>query len=191
MNTITVWFRGFVRILVGVCITIFITGCMTVDFAANDFPLPVMMNAPRERTYTVVTHFSVEQDKSLFFVKRIFGGAHPDITKMLQKQLQKTPGDAIINFRIKGETKEIDLALPIIFGAAGAFAYPPLILISLEPLFADLKSYTVEGDIIRFTDRPRRTPPPVLFDPDTGLPMNTQKPPIEYDPDTGLPRKQP
>lgn len=179
------------RRIVGCAALSIIAGCTTLDLDMRAVDVPVMVNAPREREYSTVTHFSVEQEKSMFFLRRMFGGGHPDVTSMLQKQLQKNPGDAIINLRIKGDTKEIDIAVPIVIGIAGTFAFAPLFIIALEPLFADLKSYTLEGDIIRWKPEKKPAPQPVLIDPDTGLPVEKKKSVIEFDPETGLPKNRP
>jgi hypothetical protein len=161
-----------------------LTGCMTLDFSVKNTAVPVLLNAPSEKEYVVVEHFSVLQDRSMLFLKRLHGGGHPDIQGMLDKQLKKTPGDAIINLTITGETREMDVVGPLIFGIAGAFVFTPLVIIAFEPMYADLKSYSIEGDVIRYTKKENRIP----IDPETGMPVQTPAP-GEFDPETGLPKK--
>ena len=161
-----------------------LTGCMTLDFSVKNSAVPVLLNTPAEKEYVIVEHFSVLQDRSMLFLKRLHGGGHPDIQGMLDKQLKKTPGDAIINLSITGETREMDVVGPLIFGIAGAFMFSPLIIIAFEPIFADLKTYSIEGDVIRYTGQANR----IQIDPETGLPIHTSAP-GEFDPETGLPKK--
>ncbi len=157
---------------------------MTLDFSVKNTAVPVLLNTPAEKEYVVVEHFSVLQDRSLLFLKRLHGGGHPDFQGMLDKQLKKTPGDAIINLSITGETRELDVIAPLIFGIAGAFVYTPLVIIAFEPIFTDLKTYSIEGDVIRYTGRTNLRP----IDPETGLPVQTSAP-NTFDPETGLPKK--
>lgn len=124
----------------------------------------------------------------MLFLKRLHGGAHPDINGMLEKQLKKTPGDAIINLKIAGETREMDVVSPMIFGIAGSFAFAPFIILAFEPLFTDLKTYSIEGDVIRYIGRTGKRNDPLKINPETGLPADNAAP-IEFDPDTGLPKK--
>lgn len=170
-------------------IAVCISGCaqVAVDLAAHDTPVPVLMNNEIGRPYTVVTHFEMDQDDKGLFLTRIFGGGQPDIGAMLRRQLIKTKGDAIINVRIKGEAKFGDVLLPVMVGIAGAFVHPFIGIFTVEVFFTDLKRFTVEGDIVRFTDAEQQQSVPKI-DPMTGLPIR-EKPPVEFDPQTGLPKK--
>jgi hypothetical protein len=161
---------------------------MMLDFSVKNAPVPILLNAPGEKNYIVVEHFSMVQDRSMLFLKRLHGGGHPDIPAMLEKQLKKTPGDAIINLKIAGETREMDVVAPVIFGIAGSFVFPPFFILALEPLFTDLKTYSIEGDVIRYTGSTDGKKDPIRIDPETGLPANATAP-IEFDPETGLPKK--
>lgn len=127
----------------------------------------------------------------MVFLHRLYGGAKPDISAMLQRQLRLTPGDAIINVRIHGSTRMVDIAGPILLGIAGGLIFPPFFLFIYEPFILDLKSYTVEGDIVTYKKTPASPPVPAVtkpIDPMTGLPIEETKK-IEYDPLTGLPKK--
>jgi len=163
-------------------------GC-AVHFDAINTPVPVMMNANTSTPYTVVTHFTFHQDLSAVFLHRLIGSGKPDVQAMLEKQLRATPGDAIINLQIHGETEVGDFLLPIVIGIAGAFIFPPFSFFIYEPFLFDLKTYTVEGDIIVYTAVSSKPMPlQQKIDPMTGLPVEQQKK-IEFDPDTGLPKK--
>lgn len=174
------------------CLSAFLIASLqacTVHFDALNADVPVIMNSKNLPRHTVVTHFSLRQESSFLFADRLFGGGKPDLTRMVQQQLTLTPGDAMVNVRIHGDTNVGDFLLPIIFGAAGGFVFPPLVLFVYEPLFYDLKTYTIEGDIIRYSVEPKSQSGKILyFDPMTGLPIEEKKK-TEYDPETGLPKK--
>ncbi len=176
--------------LVYLFVMLMFQGCMMeIGFTAQGIDVPVSMTSHAGRAYTVLRHFTIEQDRSSLFIKRLWGGGLPDITSMLAKELKKTPGDAIINLSIEGNIHATDAALPVIIGIGGVFIFPPLILFIFEPLFTDLKSFTAEGDIIVFTeDNQNRKKSPPIIDPMTGLPIKEDIK-IEFDPDTGLPKK--
>lgn len=164
-------------------------GCMMeIGFTVRQTDIPVSMTPQAGRPYTIIRHFTIEQDHSALFIKRLWGGGLPDMTSMLAKELKKTPGDAIVNLSIQGTIQPADAALPVVVGIGGIFIFPPLALFIFEPLLTDLKSYTAEGDIVRFTDAGQQKNPPIVIDPMTGLPMkeNVKK---EFDPETGLEKK--
>jgi hypothetical protein len=94
-------------------------------------------------------------------------------------------------------------------GVVGGVVFPPLFSIAMFPLYEDLKTYTVEGDIVKYVGE--QLPPvgekllpavekaaPVVeklppaprqrIDPETGLPV--EKPKTRFDPTTGLPIKE-
>ncbi len=171
-------------------IVLMFQGCMMeIGFSAKEIDVPVSMTSQVGRPYTVIKHFTVEQDRSSLFIKRLWGGGLPDITAMLSKELKKTPGDAIINLSIQGNTHASDAALPVVIGIGGVFIFSPLILFIFEPLFADLKSFTAEGDIVIFTDGyQNKNKSSLTIDPMTGLPTKEDIK-TEFDPDTGLPKK--
>ncbi|MFA5835011.1 MAG: hypothetical protein WDA22_16155 [Bacteroidota bacterium] len=175
------------RSILVVALCFLLQGC-AVHFDAINASVPVMMNAKNVSSYKLVTHFSLHQDVQFLFLPRLFGGAKPDINAMIENQLRLTPGDAIINVRIHGDTEVGDFLLPIVIGTAGAFVFPPMSIFIYEPFFYDLKSYTVEGDIIRYDILQQFQAKPLLkIDPMTGLPVEEQK--KEFDPETGLPKK--
>jgi hypothetical protein len=167
-------------------------GCASVNMEALNVGVPVLMNGKDIPPPAVVTHFSIRQEEEFVFLHRLYGGGKPDVNEMIQRQLLKTPGDAVINVRIIGDTHLKDVAVPVLIGIAGLYIYPPLSLFLYEPLFFDLKSYRVEGDIVTYAKSaaPAVVPPSVpsvKIDPMTGLPVEEKKKP-EFDPETGLPK---
>ncbi len=169
----------------------FLFGCMQVEFdlTAHEVGIPVSMNSNAGRPYNVIAHFKTGQQEKGIFIQRLYGGAQPDLNAMVQRQLAKTDGDAIVNVKIKGEAQFGDVLLPVIFGIGGTFVHPLFSFFIFEPFFTDLKTYTVEGDIVRFTDTEQKRNPFVRLDPATGLPVQS-KPRVEFDPETGLPKRE-
>lgn len=170
-------------------ISLLLQGCATVQMEAINVGVPVLMNAKEIPLPASVRHFSIHQEEQFVFLHRLYGGAKPDVNAMLQRQLQMTPGDAIVNVSIRGTTDYWDIVMPVLIGVVGAFIVPPLTLIAYEPFFFDLKSYTVEGDIITYKKEPAIAPviPLPKIDPMTGLPVE-KKNQVEYNPETGLPK---
>lgn len=188
--------RGRYRIIVGalLCAALLLSSCATVNMDASMVRVPVMMNVQDIPPPRSVTHFEKEQKVPFLFLHRLFGGAKPDLSAMLQEQLQATPGDAIVNLRIHGDTNIGDLLLPVAVGTVGLFVFPPMVLFVYEPLFFDLKTYTVEGDVVTFKDAPLLpVPAPAVapaIDPMTGLPVAPgEKKKVDFDPETGLPKR--
>ena len=153
------------------------------DLTAQNVSIPVLMNANMERPYTIVSHFTIEQEGKLLFVSRIFGGAQPDLNAMLLQHSDIIQGDAIVNLKITGQSKFGDVLLPVIVGIGGTFLFSLFSIIIFEPFFTDLKRFTIEGDLVRFTDGEIKKKEIQTIDPMTGLPVR------EYDPYTGLPKK--
>lgn len=178
-------------VLCSVIIGFLLQGCMMeIGFTAQQIEVPVSMTSQLGRPYITVRHFSVTQDRSALFIKRLWGGGLPDIHGMIERELKKTPGDAVVNLSIQGAIQPGDVALPVVIGIAGVFVFPPMIFFLFEPLLADFKSFSVEGDIVNFTDV-QQTKKIILpsIDPTTGLPIHKEEKKIEYDPVTGLPKK--
>lgn len=170
-------------------IALLISGCATVHFDALNISVPVMMNAKNAPPPRTVTHFTLRQNVSFLFLHRLIGAGKPDVSAMLENQLRLTPGDAIVNLRIHGDTDVGDFLLPIGVGFAGGIIFPPFYFFLYQPLLFDLKSYTIEGDVVTYGIPP--TPVPAVvpkIDPFTGLPLIENKT-VEFDPETGLPKK--
>lgn len=152
---------------------------------------PVSMNANINREYTMVKHFRVKQKVPVLFVFRLSPyGAAADINEMIAPELQSSQADAIVNLSVKGNAEIQDVFLPIGIGLLGGLILSPtFFFITVIPFYEDLKTYEVEGDLVKYVAQATSPEnPKEPFDPLTGLPK--QKPKIEYDPETGLPKKQ-
>ena len=189
------------------------TGCASftsVSLSVNRGDKVVSMTSNINKEYRFIKHVKIQQKIPLLFLVRINpGSGSPDLDELLQPEFAETPGDAIVNVKIKGEAALGDFVLPIGMGVVGAFVFPPLLFIAMFPLYEDLKTYTVEGDIVKYVGeqlppvREKLLPavekaaplveklPPAprqRIDPETGLPV--EKPKTRFDPTTGLPIKE-
>lgn len=181
------------------------TGCASftsVSLSVNRGDKVVSMTSNINKEYRTVKHIKVQQKIPLLFLVRINpASGSPDLDEMLLPELSTVEGDAIVNVTIKGEAALGDVILPVGIGIVGAFIFPPLLFFTAFPLYEDLKTYSVEGDIVKYVGE--RLPPeavkpvPVVenppptqgqrIDPETGLPVKKSK--IQFDPNTGLPIK--
>lgn len=168
------------------------TGCASftsVSLSVNRGDKVVSMTSNINKEYRIIKYVKVEQKVPFLFLVRINpAGGNPDLDDMLQPELAAAEGDAIVNVKIKGEAALGDVILPIGMGIVGAFAFPPLLIIAMFPLFEDLKTYTVEGDIVKYVEPKQPPESDRRFDPITGLPL--KKPSMQFDPTTGLPLKE-
>jgi hypothetical protein len=148
----------------------------------------VSMTSNINKEYRIIKHVKIQQKIPFLFLVRINpGSGSPYLDDMLQPELAAEEGDAIVNVKIKGEAALGDFVLPIGMGVVGAFVFPPLFSIAMFPLYEDLKTYTVEGDIVKYVEQKPSPEIEQKFDPVTGLPAT--KPTIRFDPNTGLPMK--
>jgi len=181
------------------------TGCASftsVSLSVNRGDKVVSMTSNINKEYRTVKHIKVQQKIPLLFLVRINpASGSPDLDEMLLPELSTVEGDAIVNVTIKGEAALGDVILPVGIGIVGAFIFPPLLFFTAFPLYEDLKTYSVEGDIVKYVGE--QLPPaavksvPVVekpapipaqrIDPETGLPVKKSK--IQFDPNTGLPIK--
>ncbi len=184
------WFDvAFPFIVIIVCIE----GCASltpVNLSVSQGSKTISMTSNINREYEVVKHFKVKQKAPFLFLSRLAPeGANADLNKLLEPELINTQADAIVNLSIKGDAEATDIALPVGFGLFGGLAFAPLFVLMAVPFFEDLKTYEVEGDLVKYIAQatsPEKAKE--LLDPLTGLP--TQKPKIKYDAETGLPIKE-
>ncbi len=159
-----------------------VSGCASFnsfEFSSVKTNKPISMTNEINRPYIVVRHFVVEQKTPLLFLARMVTAGNPNLDDLLQNEL--TGGDAIVNVRIKGYLHIGDMLLPIAIGIGGVFVEPILLFVSFMPFFLDLKSYSVEGDLVRYTssistkDSDQHKSDvidiPLRFNPETGVPI--------------------
>ena len=149
---------------------------------------PVSMTSNINKEYSVMKHIRVVQKVPFLFLLRINPeNANPNLDELLQPVFAETPADAIVNVRLQGSTSLGDVILPIGLGIAGGLVFAPLFVFVVTPFFEDLKTYSLEGDIVRYSESSKPSEPKQKFDPVTGLP--TENPTPRFDPATGLPMK--
>lgn len=173
-----VWFAFSCLLLCGGC-----ASHSAVTLAVNQGK-PISLTPYINKDYRVVKHIRVQQKVPLLFVARLSpGGGKPDFDELLRPELISNEGDALVNVKIVGEASLGDVLLPIGLGIISGIGFAPLYVIATAPLFEDLKTYSVEGDLVQYIDRQPESER--KFDPATG----TQKAKPRFDPETGLPMK--
>lgn len=171
------------------CAGLLCGGCASltsVELSAGGRLKTVSMTSDVNKEYRVIRHVEVKQRVPLLFLMRVVpGSATPDINELLEPELVAAQGDAIVNVKISGSAALGDMLLPIGVGVVGGLALAPLFVFTVFPLFEDLKTYTVEGDIVEYTGERPLPASEQRFDPATGQPV--RKPVVRFDPATGLP----
>ena len=121
-------------ILVGLFL-ISASGCMSVRLSTMGVDKPVMMTgAEVERDYSLVRSFR-RSVKGYFLVYHLVTISDPKIQKAVSEEIATANGDAAVNVNIKGQTTIVD-------GLASMLTWT---------LFS-MRTYTVEGDIIKYKD---------------------------------------
>jgi len=176
-----------VHLMIGLLLTL--TGCASftpVQLSVPERSKPVSITANINRDYTLIKHFTEEQKVPFLFLVRLNPeGSNPDLEKMLGPELNSEKADAIVNVKIEGHPAFGDVMLPLAMGIIGGIAFPPLFVLTAIPFFEDLKTYKVEGDLVKYSDPQSTHQPTPQFDPATGLPVISPR----FDPETGLPTK--
>ena len=153
----------------------------------GDKVMSITSNVNKE--YRVIRHMSAEQKIPFLFMVRMFPGeTKPDLDAMVSLELTTAQADAMVNVKFRGETSIGDALLPVGLGFFGGLAFPPLFVIMALPLYEDLKTYAIEGDLVKYVEPQEAPESDRKFDPITGLPLT--KPAIHIDPMTGLPMKK-
>ncbi|MDP1677969.1 MAG: hypothetical protein Q8L88_14015 [Bacteroidota bacterium] len=169
-------------------------GCASitpVNLSMSQGSKTVSMTSNINKEYEVIKHFKVKQAVPFLFLFRLNpDGGQADLNELLAPELISSQADAVVNLSIKGDGDIKDVFLPVGLGLlSGIVISPVFYFVMTIPLFEDLKTYEVEGDLVKYisqTSLPEKTKE--LIDPLTGLPLQKQK--IEYDPETGLPKKE-
>ena len=181
--------KRIATILAFSCLFFLANGCASsgsVYLSMNRGDKVMSMTPNINREYRLIKHIRAEQKSPLLFIVRMVPAeARPDLDGMVLPELTAAQADAMVNMKLKGETSLGDALLPIAVGLFGGLAFPPLFVVMTFPIFEDLKTYAVEGDIVKYVES---NPPPESgrkFDPVTGLPLTTE--PVQFDPKTGLP----
>ena len=149
-------------------------GCASftpVTISADDATMPICISSNINHEYEIVKHVRLEQRVPLLFLQRMFAQCNPDIQGMIEQEIADQRGDAFVNMRIAGTAKAGDVLLPLAIGIGGAFIAPGFLAVAIVPFFVDLRTYTVEGDVVRCGPEPPPLPlkkARMKFDPETG-----------------------
>lgn len=123
-------------------------GCMTVQLTAEGVEKPASMTSNVNKKFTIVKHFSRDV-KGIFLVFNLVTISEPKVNEIIRNELVAGQGDAVINIRIQGQTTFIDGLVPVAAGLGAAFLSPFGVFASY---LIGLRTYTVEGDVIKYTD---------------------------------------
>jgi hypothetical protein len=178
----------YYKVVVFFAVLLCVEGCASitpVKLSAHQSMKTISMTSNINKEYTIIRHFKVKQKSRMSPY-----GASADFNELITPDLISSQADAIVNVSIKGDAAIPDVFFPIGLGLLGGLTLSPMFYFLIPvPLFEDLKTYEVEGDLVKYIDQ---TSAPVmtkeLIDPLTGLPQQKQK--IKYDAETGLPVKE-
>ena len=171
------------------CVIILANGCASsstvyLSMSREDKVMSMTPNINRE--YRTIKHMRAAQKAPFLFLVRMFPGeAQPNLDEMVTPEFMTAQADAMVNMKFRGETSVGDVLLPVGVGLIGGLAFPPLFIFMMFPIFEDLKTYSVEGDIVKYVGTQQAPGSERKFDPITGLPLT--KPALYIDPMTGLP----
>jgi len=172
---------------------LFLQSCASftpVNLGMNLGSKPVCMSSNINKEYTVVKHIKIKQKVPFLFLVRMkpdAGGV--DLNELLAVDLNSSQADAVVNVCIKGEPAFGDVVLPVAIGLLTGLMFPPFFLLATVPMFEDLKTYEVEGDVVRYVYHDKSLPVELPIDPNTGQPVKPAA--LKFDPVTGLPIKTP
>nr|MBP9212404.1 hypothetical protein [Bacteroidota bacterium] len=76
--------------------------------------------------------------------------SEPQIGTIIREEMQSAQGDAVANVSIQGQTSLTDGGVSLLLSALGLAAAPPLGFAA--GYLVGARTYTVEGDIIRYTE---------------------------------------
>lgn len=145
--------------LIGLAVCVF-TGCMTVEIGAS-LETPVSVSGTLEDDYVVVRHFE-NKTKAWFTLFDLVTMKNPDFSALIEEELIRTPGDAVINLEIVGQTTAIDGLIPIAMTIVGtllgqALAPDPYsgavygtALGTVAGAMLSARTFTVSGDIAKY-----------------------------------------
>ena len=140
------------RVAVGVILLVLVvllSGCATVQLDVRDLDGAVAMTADLNRDYDVVAHFSRSTQAQFAFFDLVTI-REPEIEEIMATELRAAWGDAIANVTLKGQMTFVDGAISVAAGVLGGLIWPPYG--AYAACLFGFRTYTVEGDVIRYRD---------------------------------------
>ncbi|MGC9093724.1 MAG: hypothetical protein ACP5JH_10825 [Bacteroidota bacterium] len=124
-------------------------GCMTVQLTSEGVDKPASMTSNVNKKFTIVKHFSRDL-KGWFTIFNLVTISNPKVDEVIRNELVASQGDAVINIKIQGQTTFLDGFIPVALGTIGALVAPPWGFYASSLI--GVRTYTVEGDVIRYTE---------------------------------------
>ena len=131
---------------------------MSVNLEASGVDAPVGLTSEINRVYRVVEHF--RERTSAWFISQLITLSHHKVERIVEQQLIRHNGDAVVNLRIGGRNTFGDPLVPLGAGLlAGGIYYfavdnaglSETALIGTGVSFLlSRRSFFVEGDVVRY-----------------------------------------
>ncbi len=131
------------------CLFVILSGCSTVELSTRSLDVPVSFTGNVNKKFVVVKHFRREE-KGWFAFFNLVTMSEPQIGTIIREEMQSAQGDAVANVSIQGQTSLTDGGVSLLLSAIGLAAAPPLGFAA--GYLVGARTYTVEGDIIRYTE---------------------------------------
>lgn len=141
--------KNTILILVIYTAFLFLQGCMTVNLTTVGYDKPVSMTNNVNKKFSIVKHFNQEL-KGWFTIFNLVTISEPNVEEAIRREISSVQGDGAINVKIKGQITFIDGIIPFALGLIGSVALPPAG--SVLGYLVGARTYTIEGDIIKYTD---------------------------------------
>ncbi len=139
-----------------------LSGCVTVDLSTGGIRAPVAMSSNINRDYSVIRHFE-RPLKGWFTLFDLITVQHPKVEEAIREELERSDGDGVVNVEIRGQDTFIDRLIPaalsaagVTFTALGVASYSSTYsvvgaLLSIAASQIRVRTYTVRGDVVRYT----------------------------------------
>lgn len=150
------------RLAILLTVSVMFAGCATTTVNLKSrSSTPVMMSGMPDREYSVVRSFE-ESRKGWFTIFGLVTLSSPSVDSVIDAEMKRAGGDAVINVEIKGSNTWLDSAVPYGMMAIGytigmAVSEDPYTGItvgsSLGSVMVGLltsRTYTISGDVIRY-----------------------------------------
>lgn len=124
-------------------------GCSTVELSTRSLDVPVSFSGNVNKKFVVVKHFRREA-KAWFVFFNIVTISEPEVGAIIKEEMLSALGDAVANVSIQGQTSLSDGGVSLLVSAIGLAVAPPLGFAA--GYIVGARTYTIEGDIIRYTE---------------------------------------
>ena len=128
--------------------------CETVNIDARTYENPLLMNGQINKDYKIIKHFK-ESSKAVFLIFNLMTVKNPDVEALITREVTAVHGDGVINIKIIGQTTFVDGLVPVGLEMIGILINPQYGFLGAAIL--GMRTYFVEGDIIKFTDPEGKT----------------------------------